>query len=327
MIFFAQFLVATIMIPTTVWVALAVYYHVRRPWLRIIALIAPMIFVGGALTTLPLYPWALPVWFVWVGTATTWWFSLRPRMDRNWEIGMEILPQAEIQDERLHVRNFRSFSYSKSGDQIPHFEERVFDLTELQSIDYFLSHWAGPWMAHTLVSFGFSDGKFLCVSVEARRQRWQTYSPLRGLFRCYELMFVFGDERDIVRLRTNVRREQVYMYRLRMPPENVRRLLLDYVTRLGRLAEKPEWYNSIFSNCTTNLFYNRRAKVPACLRHKILLNGLSAHALYQLGFIENRLPFAELQSRCAVRERAIAAGDREDFSQKIREEFELCNSK
>jgi len=111
--------------------------------------------------------------------------------------------------------------------------------------------------------------------------------------------------------------------RLRMPPENVRRLLIDYVTRLERLAAQPEWYNSISSNCTTNLFYNRRATVPLRLKPKIFLNGLSAHALYQLGFIESRLHFVELQSRCAIRERAISAGDADDFSLKIRELTEM----
>ncbi len=323
MSFYSWFLIATFIIPTTVWVALAIYYHVRNPWLRSIAFITPLSLVGVALATLPLFPWTLTVWFVLIGSTAVWWSSLQPRTDRNWDMGMEVLPHAEIQGDRLHVRNFRNFSYSERGDPIPHFEERVYDLTKLQSIDYFLSHWAGPLMAHTLVSFGFSDGKYLCVSVEARRQRWQKYSPLQGLFRSYELMFVFGDERDIVRLRTNVRREQVYMYRLRMPPENVRRLLLDYVARLGRLADQPEWYNSISSNCTTNLFYNARANIPWWLQPKIFLNGLSAHALYQLGFIDNRLPFVEMHSRCAISERAIAAGDADDFSQKIRDQTEV----
>ena len=128
-------------------------------------------------------------------------------------------------------------------------------------------------MAHTLVGFGFDDGQFLCVSVVAR-QRWQSYFPLWGLFRSYELMFVLGDKRDIVRLRTNIRREQVYMYRLRMPPQNLRRLILDYVRRIEILAAQPDWYNSVTSNCTTNLFYNRRASVPWWLKPNIFLNRL-----------------------------------------------------
>ena len=229
-----------------------------------------------------------------------------------------MLPRAEIAGNTLHVRNFRNFRYTASGEPIPRYEERTYDLAKLSSLDYFLAHWSGPVMAHTLATFGFDDGQFLCVSVEARRQRWQSYSPLWGLFRSYQLMFVLGDERDIVRLRTNIRREQVYMYRLRLPPQDLRRRLLDYVRRIEILAVQPGWYNSVTSNCTTNLFYNRRANVPWWLKPNIFLNGLSARAMYRLGFLDNSLPYRELQARCAIRERALAAGDAADFSQQIR---------
>ena len=231
---------------------------------------------------------------------------------------MEVLPRAEIAGDMLHVRNFRNFSYSASGEAVPRYEERTYDLAKLLSIDYFLAHWSGPTMAHTLVSFGFDDGQFLCVSVEARRQRWQSYSPLWGLFRSYQLFFVLGDERDIVRLRTNIRREQVYMYRVRLGPQQLRRLVLDYVTRIETLAAQPAWYNSVASNCTTNLFYHNRVPVPWWLKPNIFLNGLSARAMYRLGFLDNSLPYRELQARCAIRERALAAGDAADFSQQIR---------
>jgi hypothetical protein len=308
-----------VMVPTTVWISLAVHYHASQPWVRYVASFTPIAVVSLALASFPLVPWAFAVWLGLVTITIIWWLSLRPRGDREWAAGMDVMPQAEVCGDTLTVSNFRIFDYTKDGRPIPHYTKQEYELTKLSSIDYFLSHWSGPIMAHTLVSFGFSDGRFLCVSVEARRQAWQKYSPLWGLFRNYELMFVFGDERDIVRLRTNVRREQVYMYRLRMPPDHLRRLLLDYVTRLKRLAAQPEWYNSITSNCTTNLFYQRHAKVPWWLTPRILLNGLSAKAMYQLGYLSTRESFADLQSRCAIRDRAIVADDAADFSLRIRE--------
>ena len=152
-------------------------------------------------------------------------------------------------------------------------------------------------------------------------QRWQSYSPLWGLFRSYQLMFVLGDERDIVRLRTNIRRERVYMYRLRLPPEHLRRLLLDYVSRVEMLATQPAWYNSVTSNCTTNLFYHGHATVPWWMKLGIFLNGFSARTMYRLGFLSDSLPFKELQARSDIRERALAAGDAADFSQQIRAEM------
>jgi hypothetical protein len=314
----AWLFVGLVVIPTTIWIALAIHCHVRRPWLRWFLSLVPFAVVGASLGVLSLVPWALAVWFGSLVLTFAWWFSLRPRSDRDWAEGMVVLPRAEIVGDTLIVRNFRNFSYTPGGEPIPRYEQRTYDLARLSTLDYFLAHWSGPVMAYTLATFGFDDGQFLCVSIEARRQRWQSYSPLWGLFRSYELMFVLGDERDIVRLRTNIRNEIVYMYRLRLPLQHLRRLLLYYVGQIETLASQPEWYNSVTSNCTTNLFYNRQANVPWWMRPDIFLNGLSARAMYRLGYLDDSLPYRELQARCAIRERALAAGDAADFSQQIR---------
>ena len=318
MTFLVGLFIGVVVVPSTIWVALMVHYHARRPWLRWLVSLVPLVAVGASLVLLPLVPGALAVWFGLLAITIAWWFSLRPRSDRDWAEGMEVLPHAELVGDTLRVKHFRDFRYSAAGEPIPRFEDRTYDLAKLSSLDYFLSHWSGPVMAHTLVSFGFDDGQFLCVSVEARRQRWQSYSPLWGMFRSYPLMFVLGDERDIVRLRTNIRRERVYMYRLRMPPQRMQRLLLDYVSRVEKLATQPAWYNSVTSNCTTNLFYRGHASAPWWMKFGIFLNGFSARTMYRLGFLSDNLPFKELQARCAIRERALAAGDAADFSKQIR---------
>jgi hypothetical protein len=315
--------VVFIILPTTVWIALAVHYHIRRPWLRSLASIVPLAAVGASLWLLPLFPWALAVWFGLMVVAIAWWFSLRPRSDRDWAIGLESLPRVEHVGDTVSIRQFRNFAYSESGDPLPRYEERSFDLARLVSVDYFLSHWSGPLMAHTLVSFGFDDGRFLAVSIEARRQRWQSYSPLWGLFRSYELMFVLGDERDIVRLRTNIRRERVYLYRVRMSPQNLRQLLVDYLAKAEMLAARPEWYNSVTSNCTTNLFYHGQHRAAWWQRPGIFLNGLSARTMYRVGVLGDGLPYKKLQARSAIRELALAAGDSADFSQRIRAQIVL----
>ena len=311
---FVGFVVA----PTTLWSALAIRYHLRWPWLRWCFLLVVLAVAGASLWLLPLRPWGLAVWLGFVVTTILWLLSLRPGSDRDWATGMAVLPDAELAGDSLLIRQFRNFRYSASGAPLPQYEERTFDLTKLAAVDYCLSHWFGPVMAHTLVSFSFDDGQHLVLSVEARRQRWQSYSPLQGLFRCYELLFVLGDEHDIIRLRTNVRRERMYLYRVLLPREEVRRLLGDYLARIAMLATRPEWYNSMTNNCTTNLFYNGRRRVPWWMTLGIFLNGFSARGMYRLGFLDRSMPFKELQSRSSIGERALAAGDAADFSQQIR---------
>jgi len=307
-----------VIVPTTVWVALAVHYRFQRFGLRIVVSLVPLAIVGASLALLPLFPWALVVWLTLFVAALTWWFTLVPRTDRDWAWGLDVLPRIERVGDTIHVRRCRNFSYTAAGEPIPRYEDRTFDLTRLRSVDYLLAHWSGQTMAHTLVSFGFDDGRYLAVSVEARRRRWQRYSPLWGLFRSYELIFVLGDERDIVRLRTTVRRERVYLYRVQLPPEKLRSLLDDYLERAERLATRPEWYNSVTSNCTTNLFYHRLHRIPWWLMPGIFLNGLSGRIMYRLGFLGRDLPFKELQARSEIRDKFPTADDDTDFSQRIR---------
>jgi hypothetical protein len=300
------------------WITLFIHYHVRGPALRWFASLVPLVVVGVSLGLLPTWPWALAVWFGLLVVTIIWWVSLLPRPDRDWKTGMDVLPRVELVGDVLRVRQFRNFRYTASGEPLPQYEERTFDLTKLSSLDYFLAHWSGPVIAHTLVSFGFDDGQFLVLSVEARLERSESYSALRGLCRSYELIYVLGDERDIIQLRTNIRRERVYLYRVRMPRQEVRQLLVDFLARAARLEERPEWYNSITSNCTTNLFYRRKHRVPWWLRPHIFLNGYSARAMYLRGFLDQSLPFKELQARSEIRERALAAGDAANFSEQIR---------
>jgi hypothetical protein len=307
-----------VVIPTTIWIALAIHYHVRGLRLRWFAPLVPLVVVGVSLALLPIRPWALAVWFGLLLVTILWWLSLRPRFDRDWEPGMDVLPHVELVGDVLRIGQFRNFRYTESGDPLPKYEERTFDLTKVSSLDYILAHWSGPLFGHTMISFAFDDGQFFMVSIEARLQRGQPFLALRGMFRSYELVYLLGDERDILALRTNVRRERVYLYRVRMPRQNVRQLLVDYLAAAAKLEERPEWYNTITSNCTTNLFYHGRHRIPWWLAPLIFVNGLSAPAMYRRGFLDNSLPFQELKSRSDIGERAVAAGDAANFSQQIR---------
>jgi hypothetical protein len=307
----------SLIVVTTLWMALALHYHRPERWVRWLISLLPIAVVLGSLVLLP-HSWTCALSLAMFAVVWLWWFTRRPLGNRDWALGMDILPRVQIEGDLVHVEHFRCFDYGPSGDPRPHYEQRTFDLSKVCSVDYFLSHWKGPIIAHTLVSFGFDDGQFMAISVEARRQRWQRYSPFWGLFRAYELMFVIGDERDLVRLRTNVRRERVYMYRLRLPVDRVRTLLRDYLQRAQAVAQRPQWYNSIASNCTTNLFYHQHRQTRWWLRPGIFLNGLSARTLYRLGALATDVSFRELQARGAIQNLALEANDSSEFSQRIR---------
>jgi hypothetical protein len=229
---------------------------------------------------------------------------------------------ATFDGDRVTVHNIRNFDYRTETDFTPAYYDRSFDLTQLDAVDLYAVYWMGPAIAHIFVSFGFSDGAHLAVSIEARKERGEGYSSVQGFFRQYELYYVVGDERDLVRLRTNYRRdppEQVHLYRLRGTPAAERAVFLEYLRKINGLKEHAEWYNSATDNCTSNIWLNARVN-PASLPYswKILLSGYVPEYLYENGRLDSDVPFEELQRRTAINARAQAADQSADFSQQIR---------
>jgi hypothetical protein len=250
------------------------------------------------------------------------WCTLAPSNDRDWEPENAMLASASITGTRITLHNIRNFDYRTETDFTPAYYDRTFDLQQLNAVDLFAVYWMGPAIAHVFVSFGFTDDSHVAVSIEARRERGEGYSALRGFFRQYELYYAVGDERDLVRLRTNYRHmppEQVYLYRLQGSRENGQRLFLEYVHELNALKERPEWYNALTSNCTSNIWLHSRVN-PGHLHYswKILLSGYLPELLYERGKLDGSVPFATLQRRAHINARAQAADQARDFSERIR---------
>jgi hypothetical protein len=319
----AQTILEIAVVVSTIWMMLAVHYHARQWLVRIAASLLPLLAVAAAFLLLPLVPWAILAWATICAVTGLWWWLRKPQADRDWAVGMERLPRVRIERDQVQITNFRNFNWSNPTSPVIHYEDQVFDLSQLRSLDYFLSHWSGPVVAHTLVSFGFDDGRFLAVSVEARRQRWQRYAPIWGLFRSYELIFVLGDERDIVRLRTEMRRERVYMYRLQLSQLALRELLLGYLARVESLVTRPEWYHSLLSNCTTNLAHYQRRQIGWLSMPGVILNGFSARTLYRLGFLDRTMPFRALKARCELRPDGHPTAEGVGFSQSLRAQADV----
>jgi hypothetical protein len=264
---------------------------------------------------------ALPVFAVALAAIAVWWGGLRPSNERDWQPEVARLAYATIDGDMVTVHNIRNFDYRTETDFTPAYYDRTYDLKKLDSGDLVAVYWIGPAIAHLFLSFGF-EGGHLAISIEARKEKGEGYSTAKGFFRQYELYYVVADERDVVRLRTNYRKdppEEVYVYPLRVPRENMRRVFLEYVRKLNSLREHPEFYNTLTTNCTTAILMNTRVN-PESLRFswKVLLSGYTPAYVYESGRMDRSLPFEELQRRSLVNAAAQAADQAPDFSRRIR---------
>jgi hypothetical protein len=250
-------------------------------------------------------------------------FFMQPSNDRNWFPDAALTPYAEIDGDRVIVHNVRYCDYRAETDFVPRYEVRTYDLSKLQSVDVMLTDWGLKYIAHTMVSFGFEGGRFLCFSIETRKEQGEEYSALKGFFRQYEVIYIAGDERDLVRLRTNFRvGEDVYLYRLKLQSQiTAKKFLLEYLARINSLHRQPEWYNALTQNCMTGAFQLARNVVPSGTgkwHWSIIFNGFLDRHLYENGAIDRALPFDELKKISHINARALSAGDSPDFSMQIR---------
>jgi hypothetical protein len=304
------------------WAALAVYYsNLPWAWTRIALAVAFAALGVWALWVRPRkrLRWAFAAAFA---AVAVWWACIPASHDRPWRPEVAVLPRAVIDGDRVRLTGFRNFTYRSEDDFDVRYEQREVSLAHLVSVDLFVSYWkVGP-VAHTFVSFDFDDGTLpVCVSIEARPEVGEGFDPLGSLFKQFELIYVVGDERDIVRVRTEHRGEEVFLYRVRATPERARRLFRIYLDRVNELAGRPEWYHLLKNNCTLNIVRNAsRAAGAGRARfdYRYLLNGLSDRYVYAAGVVDTSLDFEELRRRSRINDAARAAGDAEDFSARIR---------
>ena len=300
------------------WAVGALYFDFPRggPFaaiLFVIALVAIVIFVRGKLLKLAIVFGAFAVELL-------WWFTLRPSNDRPWQPDVAQTAWAEINGDEVTIHNVRNCDYRTETDFTPHWETRTVRLSQITGMDLAINYWGSPWIAHPIVSFQFSDGLPLCFSIETRKTIGQQYSTLEGFYRQYALIYVVADERDCIRLRTNYRREDVYLYHTLASPAQARERFREYINALNALHENPRWYNAVTSNCTTSIRAQRAFKLRKPWDWRILLNGKADEMLYQdRAVATGGLPFAELKPRSLINERARAADQDPEFSRLIRE--------
>jgi Domain of unknown function (DUF4105) len=304
------------------WSALALYYAsgVTPDWVRLaLALAPPVVAIIGA--------WKLRRFFalllagaIFAGVLA-WWLTITPSNDRDWQPDVAKLAYATFDGDKVTLHNIRDFDYRTETDFVPRYYDKTVDLNDIRSVDIVSSYWAGELIAHLFLSFGFADGEQIAISIETRKEKHESYSTLAGFFRQYELIYVAGSERDLIGVRTNYRQppEDVYVYRTRATPAGARRLFLDYLRSMNDLVKHPEFYNTLTTNCTTLIAMHTQANPSPMPRSwKILASGLFPEYAYELGYLDDSMPFRELKQRSHVNERARAADKADDFSMRIR---------
>lgn len=301
------------------WAAGALYYDLPFAGLRAPAAIVFALFMGSVLVFSRKW-WRKGI-FVFAGfeVVLCWWLTLQPVNDRDWQPDVANTAWAEIKGDEFTFHNVRNCDYRTDTDYTPHWETRTVRLSKITGIDLAIDYWGSPWMAHPIVSFQFADASPLCFSIETRKIVGQGYSAIGGLYRQYELIYIVADERDVIRVRTNYRKEDIYLYRMTVSPGAARERFIEYVNNLNALHTRPRWYNAVTTNCTTSI----RAQHPANERTpwdwRILLNGKMDEMLYEhKNIFTGNLPFNELKQRSLIDERARRADRDPEFSTRIR---------
>jgi uncharacterized protein DUF4105 len=301
------------------WATLAIYYS-NLPW-------------AGLRLGLAAAFAAFAIWALWLSRqrrmsvafivlslgVVVWWISISPSHDRPWRPEVAVMPRAVIDGDRVRITGVRNFDYRSRNDFTVRYEEREVLLSHLKGLDFYVSYFSEGPVAHTFLSFIFDNAPPLSISIETRPEVGEGFAPVASLFKQFELIYVVGDERDLVGVRTNHRREAVYLYRLNTSADDARRLLLIYLTRINELADRPEFYHLLTNSCTINIIRYANAAGRAGrfdVRH--LLNGLIDSYLYHSGRVDTTLPFDELRRRSQINEAAQAADGASDFPERIR---------
>jgi hypothetical protein len=248
---------------------------------------------------------------------------IHPSLNRDWAPDQQIVARAEIAGDTVTIRNIRNISYRTVTDYDVRYYDKTFDLNKIESVWYVVEPFSGHGMgaAHTLVSFGFEGGEYVAISPEIRKEKGETFSAIKGLFRQYELIYVIADERDVLQLRSNYRKDDVFLYPVVTGKENMQKLFLSMVTRANKLATEPEFYNTLTNTCTTSLVEHVNKIAPGRIpwSYKVLMPAYSDELAQDIGLIDGTLPLEKLRAKYRINDKALIYADDPRFSVRIRE--------
>jgi Domain of unknown function (DUF4105) len=303
------------------WGVLALWYQAPGAQLKSGIIVVWLAFTAGVLVALwqGRFGLALASFALAFAGMLIWWHHLAPSNDRVWADDVAQITNGTVNGNQVILRNVRNFDWRSNDDYTQRWETREYQLDKLTSVDMVMSYWDGWAIAHMLISFGFDDGQHVAFSVEVRRQKNQVYSEIGGFFKRDGLSIIAADERDVIRVRTNIRGEDDYLYRIRMPLSAMRSLFLGYVEQADSLVDTPRFYNTITVNCTT-LVYHMMKRIVGYLpwSYRLLFTGYLPTYVYRVGGLDQRFSLPELRTLGRITERAKQSDRSETFSADIR---------
>lgn len=316
---FGHVAVVALILAASAWAATAVWLQLSG----LVRLIALVLLVGVTLAVLGLWGFdhrglAMTLGAGAVVAVGGWYHTILPRQDRDWAIDVSRGVTARVEGDQVTLSNIRDFVWTSETEATPRWFSEAYDLRQLDSLDMFTSVWSSSDIAHLLVSFGFSSGQHVVFSVEIRREKGEEFNEIGGFFRQFEQVLIAATEEDIVKLRTNYRKEQVRLYPVHLTPAQIRVMFLSYIELAQALEAEPRFYNTLTSNCTTAVWkLARNLKPDLPIDRRLVLSGRLPDYLTDLGVID-AVPAVERDAAALVTPKGQLFDGTKPFSELIR---------
>ncbi len=307
----------------TLWGTLAIWYKLPGPDL-IRGTLSALFALLGASTLLAFF-WSfrwqwITAFALFLVVLLTWWNTLQPPSKGNWSREVARQTTGSIKGDILTLENVRVFDWRSEDDFDENWVTRTYDLSQVETVDLFMSYWGGPTMGHLMLSYGFANGDYLTWSNEVRRTIDGEFSPVADFFKANPIAVIASEERDVVGLRSNIQKSRVHIFRLNSTPENRRKMIEAYVNAGNAISKRPRWFNSVFTNCSSSvIMLARNAGIDIPLDYRIFVNGYFPDFLYAHGSMNKSYQMEELYELGNITERAIEMGLTDSFSAAIRE--------